>query len=147
METTVRKISWYSFLTLIMVVIISVLIWYKPIIKINQSLGGSAGEPYNATTTYSGQPTLLYAKAGQGTLGRLTITKAGAGTGLNYMYDATTTNNNLRTVSAATSSIILAAWPGNLAAGDYTFDELFVTGLLIENNTGTSVGSSTISWR
>lgn len=146
METIVRKIAWYSLLTLIMVVAIGVLLFTKSDIPpIN--FGGSAGEPYMATTTYAGQPTLIYAKSGQGTLGRITITKAGAGTGLNYIYDATTTDANLRATSMATTSIILAAWPGNLAAGDYTFDELFINGLIIENNTGTSVGSSTITWR
>ena len=106
-----------------------------------------SGSEYHATTTYSGVPQLQYLVTGVGTLGSLVVTKAGAATLLNTLYDATTTNANLRAASMATTSIIIAVWPGNMAAGTYTFDTVFYNGLLLDLASGTGVGSTTITFK
>ena len=145
METQVKKIAWYSLLTLIMVVIIGVGVYTKGNVKVDVPLGGSSGEPYNATTTPQGTvfaDSLIW--TGQGTFGGLVVTVAG-----NNVYDilnATTTNINLRTGNKATSTILMATIPASLVAGNYIFDTLFTDGLYLDYVSGTT-GSSTIKWR
>ena len=105
------------------------------------------GSEYHATTTYPAMPAFNYLKTEGGTLGSLVVTKASTATSMNYLYDATTTNANLRAVSMATTSITLLAWPNNLAAGTYTLDEVFFNGLILENSAGAIIASSTITYR
>ena len=87
----------------------------------------------------TGKPITL--QEGNGALGSVTITGAGAGSLL--FYDATTTDITKRTGALATSTI--ASIPVSAAAGTYTFDARFSKGLIVE-----MVGSSpttTITWR
>ena len=79
-----------------------------------------------------------------GTLGSVVIT--GANTGAITLYNATTSNVNLRTGQKATSTILLTSLPPSLAAGTYTFDVVFTDGLLLELENGT-MPTSTITYR
>ena len=111
---------------------------------------GSAlmGNDYQSTTTVSiisgtfGGVQLL--KTGQGSLAQVTVT--GANTGNIVFYDATTTNVNLRTGQKATSTITLADISASVAAGTYTFDTEFNTGLLMVRIAGVGP-TSTVMWR
>ena len=145
MEKTVEKIAWYSFLTLIIVVIIGVSLFIKSDVK--QKLGSvGVTSEYNATTTKDSTafaPQVL--KASAGTLGSVITTITGTGT--LTLYDATTTNVNLRTNNTATSALPILAYFGvSPTVGTYTFDEIFNRGLIAVWGTGT-VSSSTITWR
>lgn len=68
--------------------------------------------------------------AGQRTFGSVIITGANTGT-LNF-YDATTTNVDLRTGNKATTTILIASFPGSTAAGTYMFDTVTKDGLFID---------------
>ena len=145
MEKLLNKIAWYSLLTLIMVVVICVGVYTKTDVKVDVPLGGSAGEPYNATTTPQGAVFVdSLIRTGQGTFGGLLVTLAG--TNVYNIFDATTTNVNLRTGNKATSTIFMATIPASLAAGTYKFDTVFTDGLYLDFVSGTT-GSSTILWR
>lgn len=112
--------------------------------QIELSIGsvGQTGEYHSTTTSFLGNPASLI-KTGGGTLGSVIIT--GANTGVFLLYDATTTNKNLRAPELTSSTILLASFPASAATGTYTFDLLFSNGLLLER-IGTSP-SSTITWR
>lgn len=90
----------------------------------------SRGSEYQATTTTAGSflPEQLL-QTGGGTLGSVIIT--GAAAGVINIYDATTSNVSLRTNQPASSSILLATFPVSAAAGTYTFDRVFFTGLYV----------------
>ena len=62
------------------------------------------------------------------------------------IYDATTTNILQRDPSMTTNSIRLASFPASVAAGTYTFDEVYYNGLLVQFN-GTNFPSTTITYR
>ena len=81
-------------------------------------------------------------KATRGTLGSIVVLGAGAEI---IIYNASTTNANLRTIAATSSLPILAAMPASAAAGTYTFDIRATEGLLMDI-IGTT-GTSTITWR
>jgi hypothetical protein len=111
----------------------------------------TVGNEYYATTTAGSATGFAYAttpfliKKGQGTLGSVIVAKAGTAGGSMNFYNATTTNVSLRTGNVATTSIIFASVPSDLAAGTYTYDAVFTTGLLVDW-TGT-IGTSTIMYR
>ncbi len=89
------------------------------------------GQGYNATTTGSqaqGITGVAQLKTGYGMLGSYVIT--GANTGTVNFYDATTTNINNRTNNTSTSSILIASFPTNVAAGTYVFDTSVTQGLI-----------------
>jgi len=73
------------------------------------------------------------------------IIHTAAGTGVISIYDATTTNSAFRTGRVASSTILLASIPSAAAAGTYTFDAVYKTGLLVVIS-GTA-GTTTITWR
>ena len=77
-----------------------------------------------------------------GVLGSVTI--LGTGTGELKIYDATTTDNDLR-ASIGTSSILQIHIPPSLAVGTYVFDALFTTGIVVEEIG--AVPTSTILFR
>lgn len=109
------------------------------------------GNTYRSTTTPTVAdltnlcpPLPFTASSSIGTLGSVNVTVAGTGT--LTIYDATTTNNNLRQ-SAATSSLILVDFPAS-TAGSYHFDIEFRRGLLVDYSTGgTGAPTTTISFR
>lgn len=99
----------------------------------------ASGTVYGATIT--GDKLI---KTGYGVLGSVIIT--GAGTGIWNIYNATTSNVLARTGSVATSTILLASFPASVAAGTYTFDVTYTTGLLVELESGV-MSTSTITYR
>ena len=107
------------------------------------------GDEYMATSTASN--TMYGAsitgdaliRTGQGALGSVIIT--GAGTGIWNIYNATTSNVLARTGNIATSTILLASFPASTAAGTYTFDVTYTTGLLVELESGV-MATSTITF-
>lgn len=102
------------------------------------------GSSYMATTTFAGNPnTVRTLKTGYGTVGSVVIT--GDNTGFITLYNATTSNINLRTGAAPTSSIIIADFPASSPEGTYTLDVDFSTGLLIV--TSGLPATSTVTWR
>lgn len=82
--------------------------------------------------------------AKSGVLGSVVITKSTAAP--ISIYDATTTDITKR-ASVATSSITLATFGASVAAGTYTFDTVFNTGLLIDPMGTGLVASSTVTWK
>lgn len=115
-----------------------------------EQVEGSAmqGQDYMATSTrgFNGvaQTNLTVIKSGSGSLNRITVT--GADTAVVYLWDATTTNANLRAASMASTSIFLASLPASLVAGTYEFDVEFKNGLLYQIASG-SAATSTIIYR
>ena len=102
------------------------------------------GNAYSSVTTATGLTTAKdLIKLGSGTLGSVVITGAAAGTF--EIYDATTTNTTLRTITATSSLVKLASFPTNAAAGTYTFDTAFSNGLIVAF-TGTQ-GTTTVTYR
>jgi hypothetical protein len=99
--------------------------------------GGEYHANSNVVTSVSG-----VISANPATLGSVIITGTG---GEMTIYDATSTNATLRTVSATTSLPILANFPASTAVGTYTFDVRSSYGLLkvIDGVSGTS----TLTWR
>lgn len=87
-----------------------------------------------------------YASSTVGVLGSVNILASGGGT--LTLYDATTSNANLRDAGQATTSIRLADFPASPTVGSYHFDIGFKRGLLVDyTTTGTGVSSTTISYR
>lgn len=99
----------------------------------------AASTVYGATITGD---TLI--KTGQGALGSVVIT--GANTGVINFYNATTTNVSARTGNTATSTILLASIPASAAAGTYTFDVFYTTGLYVDIESG-NMPTTTITYR
>lgn len=94
----------------------------------------SVSDEYNATTTgefmtTTGTTAILYVKPGQGALGSIVLN--GAAAGEIFVYDATTTDANLR-VTAATSSLMRVNIPLSAAVGTYTYDISMPTGIIVE---------------
>jgi hypothetical protein len=150
LEQTLKKVALVLTIIAVLVALIALMILFKgttdepPVGSVAQS------SEYHATTTYSGVPKHNYlaydSLSTQGTLGSIIVTKVGAGTTMNYIYDATTTNALKRAATMSTTSIIMATWPGNLATGTYTFDTVYLNGLLFENTDG-GLGTTTITFR
>lgn len=101
------------------------------------------GQGYISTTTTSGSPTGSEGTAGvfqfssttdptvrvSGIFGSVIVT--GTSSGPFAVYDATTTNINLRTGNTSTTSITLAAFPAGMPVGTYTYDSRYQNGLII----------------
>lgn len=104
-----------------------------------QSTSTAASSVYGAQTASQ-----VLLKTGQGSLAQVTIT--GSNTGIINFYNATTSSAALRTGQAASSTILIASFPASTAAGTYTFDASFVSGLLMTREGGNQP-TSTIMWR
>lgn len=101
------------------------------------------GSEYQGTTTTAGSFLNDVAlNAGQ-TLGSVVIT--GPAAGVMNLYDATTSNVNLRTGQVPSSTILLATFPASAPAGTYTFDRIVRFGLFV-NVVGT-MPTTTITFR
>ena len=151
MENTVRKIAWYSFLTLIMVVGIGVVVILKgnnPVVNFGSV---ETGQGYEATTTasnasgYAIATSPFHIKKAPSTLGSVIVTKAGTAGGYYNFYNATTTSILARASKYASTSILMISLPTDLAAGTYTFDVEFPIGLTVDWS-GT-IGTTTITYR
>lgn len=82
-----------------------------------------------------------------GTFGSIIVTGAGTAGGNLDFYDATTTNIAQRAASMATSTIFLGSIPTASAVGTYTFDTVFLRGIIMVNSGAGSVGTTTVTWR
>ena len=107
------------------------LFWQKPW----QTIGSvPTSESYIATSTKNFNGTAMASinvlKATDGQLGKVVIT--GAGAGQINLWNATTSNVNLRTGNKASSTILLATIPVSAAAQEFEFDAQFTDGLLYE---------------
>ena len=110
-----------------------------------ETMGSVGNLPYRATTTPEDLTwTDQLLDTGAGVLGSVVITTSG-----DLAFDllkATTTNDNLRTTSVATSSILLASFPADTAVGTYTFDVSYSNGLYLDVKSGT-LCTSTITYK
>lgn len=97
----------------------------------------------NGTTWTTNVPKLI--KTGPGTFSKVLITKSSNSE--IYVYDATTTNVNLRTGNKATSTILLAQFGQGATSGTYNFNSQFGSGLTIEVISSVGIASSTITWQ
>lgn len=117
----------------------------------NKALAGvPLNNEYFATTTSQlyGYPliqVLAGGSQGGGSLGSIIMTAPSGAAGYIELYDATTTNKNLRTGQTSTSSILIASIPTNAAVGTYTYDAKYRYGL-VSVITGT-FSTSTLTWR
>lgn len=138
---------------LVIVAVVVAILAFSPI-KPNVTVGSiGMGNEYKATTT---SPTAYSFTAGirsltpsgettQGTLGSLIVAGAGSAGGHIEIFDATTTNPNLRARNMASSTQLIASLPVNASAGTYTYDVYYKYGLQVVV-TGT-VGTTTITYR
>jgi len=99
----------------------------------------AASTIYGATITGD---TLI--RTGTGSLAQITIT--GAASGIFNIYNATTTNVDLRTGNKATSTILIVSFPSSVATGTYTFDAQYTDGLYLDLVSG-NMPTSTILYR
>lgn len=95
---------------------------------------------YNNFLASSTKDTII--NTGNGTLGSVVLVSA-LDSSLT-LYDATTTNRNLRT-TVSTTSLKQFLFPASTAAGTYTFDTVIFDGLIAV--WGTAPSTSTITWR
>lgn len=135
----------YNSIIIMVILLVVVLVSIKSLGKDSVTLSGvQDGQAYTSVvtaTSLTANKDLL--KLGNGVLGSVVIT--GAATGTFELYDATTTNATLRTITATTSLVKLASFPASTAAGTYVFDAAFSQGLIVAF-TGTQ-GTTTITYR
>ena len=99
---------------------------------------------YHSTTMLATTSAYYLFHNGSGSLGQITINVLGTGNAI--FYDATTTNYLKRTGQVATSSLnVVGVIAASQAAGTYTYDNIFVDGLLGVFNG--SQGTSTVMHR
>ena len=111
-----------------------------------QVLGNvSPNEVLSGTTTpqVANRTSLCGTTAMTGTLGSVIV--VGVGTGSLKLYDATTTNINLRSGNIATSTIHLFDLPVGYGTSTIPFNREFKRGLIVEYGTGAA--STTITYR
>lgn len=127
-------------LVLLAVVILS-LIYFKPV---QLPVGSTVqGNDYQSTSTNALLTTPKVIKESRGSLGSVIIT--GVGTGTFDLYNATTSNINLRAASMSTSTIWIASFGPSASVGNYVFDVEFSNGLYLQ--TVGTVASTTITFR
>lgn len=101
--------------------------------KEQDSLGSvSVSSEYHATTTgettQNSSLTEKLLKGGPGVLGQVTLT--GAQTGRIFLYNATTSDNELR-ADVSTTTLLIAFIEESQVEGTYIFDAQFISGLLL----------------
>ena len=116
------------------------------------SSGSRATSTYYATVSKAGGSVLLKGRTsavpGGGTLSGVLenlIVMGGSKTGTVSFYDATTSDVTLRLGQRATTSIILAEFPGGIASTTFEMNMEFKTGLLMVV-TGIPA-TSTVTWK
>lgn len=126
----------------IAIVVLALVLFMRPA---QQAFGSvSQGSEYHSTTTtQTFFPAESLVETGNGALGSVVIT--GAATGIINIYDATTSNVNLRTGQAPTSTILIASFPASTAAGTYTIDRATFNGLYV--SVVGNIPTSTITFR
>ena len=106
-----------------------------------EMLGGVTAPYEYAYTPPTGTAAQLL-KTSFGILGSVVITGAGAGS--LDLYNATTTNANLRAIAATSSLPVIASFPASTAVGNYDFDVAFNDGLLAVFSG--AIGTSTLTF-
>lgn len=119
----------YKIAIMIILLIIAVQLIGKENIKQSINLGNSFEANKSIVTASSLPANKDLVKLGAGTLDKVVITAAGAGTF--ELYDATTTDATLRTITATSSLTKLASFPANAAVGTYDLNVGFSQGLII----------------
>lgn len=128
LETTLKKVSLYLFITMFLVALLVVMVLFKGT-SVEQSISGvQIGNEYNATHLVATTSFAYLLESGRGTFGSVVINVLG--TGNVVFYDATSTNSNLRTVTATTSLPVVGYIAASQAAGVYTYDTRFLKGLM-----------------
>lgn len=149
MNTVIKYKGIVSVVVALAITVLLAFIWEKPW---NAGASVRVGDQYQATTTPQvadrtnlcpARPTGM-ASSTTGILGSVNVLNANDSAF--FVYDATTTNNNLRK-NTATSSMILAQFPASPTEGSYHFDIEFKRGLLIDYVTPARVSTTTISYR
>ncbi len=116
----------------------------KTLVNDNTPLNLGGGDvPYDYVYTPTAGESAQLLKTRFGSLGSVIIT--GAGAGYIDIYNASTTDATLRTVTATTSLPTIAHFPANTVAGTYDFNTIFTDGLLVVW-TG-DIGTSTITYK
>lgn len=140
---TIIKNQWPAVLVAGAIVLLASVLFLRPTFQTYASV--SQGSEYQSTTTSSliTQANISIVTGTPGTLGSIVLT--GTSTGAITLYDATTSNVNLRTKQAASSTITLANIPIDASPGTYTFDSHYFNGLYL-NISGTAP-TTTITFR
>lgn len=107
----------------------------------------SVSSEYNATTTgaassLNSASNLIY--TGSGSIGSIIFTTPT--TAIIEVWNATTSNVNLRTGNLASSSILIAHFPSGTGTSTVPIDSAFTTGLLITTK-ATTMSSTTVTYR
>ena len=118
METTLKKVAWYSLITMVLVLLIGVGLFLSKTSP--ESIGSVAsGGEYHATTTAANTAVANYTiSTGKGTLGSIIVASSSGSTFT--VLDANGT--------ATTTIVTLKA---STAEGTFTFDRLLSYGLII----------------
>lgn len=122
-------------------IVLAFVLFFEQTIPASASV--SQGSEYQGTTTSAGNFGPDTVLAANQAIGSVIITGSAAGT--IDLYDATTSNVNLRTGNLSSSSILLASFPVSAAVGTYTFDRIVRFGLFV-HITGT-MPTTTITFR
>jgi|WetSurSiteA1Bulk_404760.scaffolds.fasta_scaffold37410_2 hypothetical protein len=143
LEQTLKKVSLYLFITMILVALIIVMILFKGTSP-EQPVGSvAASNEYNYTNILATTSKAFTFKSEPGALGSVVINVLG--TGNTVFYDATSSIPAQRTIQATTSLPIVGVVAASQAAGTYTYDVNFYNGLIAVFD-GTQ-GTSTVTWR
>lgn len=119
-------------------------VWFLKVQQPNSSLGNVVVTgTCNGTTTTAAIGRLAVLATGSGNLCSVLLTGSAAQT--LTLYDATTTNINLRTGRKATSSITLASFGISPTVGNYPFNVNFFDGLILD--TSGAYATATVTYR
>lgn len=111
---------------------------------IEEMLGGGGTRDFASFSTHiASASTDNILRIGAGVLGRVTITNSPQSAFI--LYNATTTNANLRTITATSSLKVLASFPASATVGTYDFDAAFSQGLIFVPEG--LIGSTTILYK
>lgn len=116
---------------------------HQPAITLDTFGSVSRGSEYHSTTLVATTTFATLFKNGSGTFGGYVVNTLGTG---NIVFkDASTTNSNLRTITATSSLRTVGVMDASQVAGDYVYDAYFQDGLIAVFS-GTQ-GTSTVLWR
>jgi hypothetical protein len=114
------------------------------VIDNSPSIGSvSTASEYHSLTTFATTTGAYLIKTGSGTFGSVIVSVLGAGNVV--FYDATTTIPANRTVQATSSLPVVGVIGASQAAGTYTYDTVFFSGLIAVYNG--AQGTSTVTFR
>jgi hypothetical protein len=143
MDKQISKLTWYVFITMILVALIGGIIFFKNT-PVEQPIGSSGAGSINQSTTLLATTSSVWQfKVGAGALSQIVVNVLG--TGNVVFYDASSTLPAQRTIAATSSLRAVGVIAASQAAGTYTYDVGFYDGLIAVFS-GTQ-GTSTIAWK